>query len=68
MLVGLVGKGGGLPAERLIGVKLFVARSCRDDAIVFEYGEEAGEVSFGRVFDPALVGVGDYYYLCAREV
>ena len=63
MLVGLVGEGGGLPAERLIGVELFVASSGGDDAIVFEDGEEAGEVSFGGILDPALVGVGDYYHL-----
>ena len=63
MLIGLVGKGGGLPAQRLVGVEFFVAGSGRDDAVVFECGEEVGEVAFRAVFDPAFVGVGDYYDL-----
>ena len=63
MLVGLVSKGGSLPAQGLVGVEFFVACSGGDDAVVFEDGEEAGEVAFGRVFDPAVVGVGDYYDL-----
>jgi hypothetical protein len=55
MLVGLVSKCSGLPTQRLVGIEFFIAGSSRDNAVVFESGKEAREVSFGRVFDPAVI-------------
>lgn len=63
VLVDLVGEGGGLPAERLVGVELLVAGSRGDDAVVFEDGYEVREVALRRVIDPAFVRVGDQYDL-----
>jgi hypothetical protein len=63
MFIYLMSKSCGLPTQWLIGVEFFIPCSGRDDAIVLKYGDQVGQVAFGGVFYPSLVGVGNYYYL-----
>ena len=63
VLVHLVGEGGSLPAQRLVGVELLVSRPRGDDAVVLQHGDEVGQVPLGGVLHPPLVRVGDYNHL-----
>ena len=56
-----------LPTQWLSWIKALVARSGRDDPILFDNGPQSWYIAITRKLDPSFVRIGNDYNLKARE-
>lgn len=54
-----MGKSCRFPAERLSWIETFVSCPSRNDTVLFNDGNQLGDVTFTRVFDPTIIRVGN---------